>query len=417
MLDRGRPDHRIDAAEYCANANVETVADFRALCCDVLILQSIDGGACEFKGDLRNELVKTGQRVGLSQGQALDCVRSPGQFKEPAMIRRSFKGLMSSAAFIAGMVPPDYVIDALLVRGKTYTLTGPTGHGKTLAAILMAIKVARGEWFCGKECMKGHVAFFAAENPDNVRIQFYSQCAELGIDPASLDISWHDGPFSLKGAHDAVAKALAERPDLTLCIFDSLQALFEGDDDNHNMAMLHHALNFRDLINSHKNRPSGLIIAHPVKNAARDNLLPRGGGSLLNELDGNLTCWAESNVVELHWQGKYRGIPFDPVKLETVAVKPEGLVNAKGDQLPCTVIRPLGEQREAELATDANQRRITILTAIRDNPGTTKSDVARLAGIPKSAAYRFVDELIEKRAIKSRGGKLTLTKEGDEWLA
>ena len=57
-----------------------------------------------------------------------------------------------------------------------------------------------------------------------------------------------------------------------------------------------------------------VALCHPVKNAHRSNLLPRGGGAFLNELDGNLTLWSESGeVTELHWQGKIRGPDFSPL--------------------------------------------------------------------------------------------------------
>src|SRR5262249_38350148 len=45
---------------------------------------------------------------------------------------KSNSGLMqSSAEFVAGFVPPDYLIDGLLQRRYVYSFTGPTGSGKT----------------------------------------------------------------------------------------------------------------------------------------------------------------------------------------------------------------------------------------------------------------------------------------------
>jgi hypothetical protein len=51
--------------------------------------------------------------------------------------------------------------------------------------------------------------------------------------------------------------------------------------------------------------PAVVVLSHPIKNASRSNLLPRGGGAFLNELDGNLTLWSDNlgEVTELHWQG------------------------------------------------------------------------------------------------------------------
>jgi hypothetical protein len=48
--------------------------------------------------------------------------------------------------------------------------------------------------------------------------------------------------------------------------------------------------------------PTVLVNCHPVKNASSDNLLPRGGGAFLAEVDGNLTCTRNDTVVSAHWQ-------------------------------------------------------------------------------------------------------------------
>lgn len=314
------------------------------------------------------------------------------------------------------MQPPDYLVDGLIMRGLTYTLTGNTGHGKTLLALLLAIRVACGEWFAGRACRRGKVVFFAAENPDNVRIQFYSMCRDMGISPDSVDIHWHAGPFSLAESRAAVIAELATHDDVALCVFDSLQAFFEGDDDNQNMAMLNLALDFRDVTAEHPNRPASLIIAHPTKKAGHDNLLPRGGSAITNELDGNLTCWAEGGIVELHNQGKFRGVPFDPIKFEMVVVKPEGLLDARGNQMACTVIKPLGEEKEAEMRRQAGSREIAALEAIEANPAVTQHELAAHLGISRTSTRRIIASLSSKRWIRDYSGRKKVMAEGQKAL-
>ncbi|MGO7570303.1 AAA family ATPase [Rhizobium ruizarguesonis] len=325
---------------------------------------------------------------------------------------RPYQGLVTTQQFMERMQPPDYLIDGLLLRGSTYTLTGPTGHGKTLVALLMAIRVSRGEWFCGRKCRKGPVAFFAAENPDNVRIQFYSLCAEMGIEPETVDIRWHDGLFNLDTAVAAVRSDLAACPELGFCIFDSLQAFFQGDDDNANMAMLDLALDFRDLTAAHPNRPVSLIVAHPVKNASKGNLLPRGGSAITNELDGNLTCWADNGIVELHNHGKFRGVPFDPIKMELAVVRPEGLLDARGDEMGCTIIRALGPQREAEMTATGSERLIKVLAVIRDHPGISQTAIATAVNVSRRTVQKDIDTLRQRKWLREYEGKYAITKEG-----
>lgn len=339
-----------------------------------------------------------------------------GNGKSRRRRERPYQGLVTTKQFLGRMQPPDYLIDGLLLRGSTYTLTGPTGHGKTLVALQMAIRISRGEWFCGRKCRKGPVAFFAAENPDNVRIQFFALCAEMGIEPETVDIRWHDGLFALDAAVAAVRSDLAECPDLAFCAFDSLQAFFQGDDDNANMAMLDLALDFRDLTAAHPNRPASMIIAHPLKNASKGNLLPRGGSAITNELDGNLTCWADNGIVELHNHGKFRGVPFDPIKMELAVVKPDGLLDARGDQMGCTIIRPLPEGRESEILRQAGNREIAILEAIERSPDINQTALASLLSVGRATIQRDLDALTKKKWIRDYSGRKKIMAEGERAL-
>ena len=150
------------------------------------------------------------------------------------------------------------------------------------------------------------------------------------------------------------------------------------------MAMLNAAIDFRELSEAHPNRPASLILAHPVKNASRDNLLPRGGSALTNELDGNLTVWLETEGCHttLARQVSWRALRSD--QAGTVVVKPEGLVDAEGNQMPCTIVRPLLESREAELAQQSNSREIAILSAIKAAPAIKQGDLAALVGVGRT---------------------------------
>ncbi|OWZ92846.1 hypothetical protein B9J07_13610 [Sinorhizobium sp. LM21] len=369
-------------------------------------------------------LIARGREIGLKDR---DIYRMVGDMHSrgdrPASLEESqranhagFTGFVSSASFVAAYSPPHYVVDGVVISGKILTLTGKTGHGKTITAIKLAIDVAAGRFFCGRKCRKGHVAFVAAENPDNVRMQFMAQCEDMGLDPGSLDISWHEGAFSLANASPTIREELAWYPETTLVIFDSLQALFDGDDSNSNNQMLRTAIAFRDLVKSHANKPAGIILSHPIKNATKSDLTPYGGGALLNELDGNLTQWNEGGIAELHHQGKFRGAPFDPITLELAVIESDSVRDLENEKLRMTVVRPMGEQRRAEVATDAMKRRILILTAIRDKPGIIQAELVGATGISKSSVARYVTELTQAKAIKSRGGKLKLTPEGEKWF-
>ena len=76
--------------------------------------------------------------------------------------------------------------------------------------------------------------------------------------------------------------------------------------------------------------PCVLVMCHPIKNATQDNLLPRGGGAFLAEVDGNLTCWKTGSLINLYWQGKFRGPDFAPVSFQLEGVTSSHLRDSKG---------------------------------------------------------------------------------------
>src|SRR5262245_9196263 len=69
--------------------------------------------------------------------------------------------IVSTADFIGGFEPPDYLIDGLLQRRFLYSMTAPTGAGKTCIALRICAHVAQGLPLAGREITKGKVLFFA----------------------------------------------------------------------------------------------------------------------------------------------------------------------------------------------------------------------------------------------------------------
>lgn len=83
--------------------------------------------------------------------------------------------LQASAEFCAARTPADYLIDGSLRDGWLYTLTGPTGHGKSAVALAMAYAIARGGYLGSNEIKQGSVLFLAGENADDIRERWISK--------------------------------------------------------------------------------------------------------------------------------------------------------------------------------------------------------------------------------------------------
>ena len=97
-------------------------------------------------------------------------------------------------------------------------------------------------------------------------------------------------------------------------------------------------------------------------------------------------------------------------------VKPEGLVDVGGNQMPATIVRALGETRATELAQEANLIRRAMLAAIFANAEVTQRELALKANTSRATVRRTLDEFRKLKWMREYTGKLVLTNEGKKAL-
>lgn len=334
--------------------------------------------------------------------------------------------IMTASAFMADFVPPDYVVDGILQRGRLYAMTSPTGHGKTAVALYLACLVAAGRNLGGIEVMQGAIVFLAGENPDDLRCRMYAACQSYGLKPESLPFYVLPATFPID---EETAVALKQEIDElgrspALIVVDTAAAFFPGDDDNQNVQMGAYARNLR-VLTTCRGSPAVLTPAHPVKNPDRENLLPRGGGAFLNEIDGNLTLWAHSigESAILHWQGKIRGADFSPVSFEFQQIRISGLADRKDRPIVSIVARlQTDEQAEKAVGAAISEQNI-VLGLLKRFPGISLWNIADQAGwmndkgvAQKSKVHRLLKALQADKLAGQRRGKWEITDLGRKEL-
>jgi hypothetical protein len=197
-----------------------------------------------------------------------------------------------------------------------------------------------------------------------------------------------------------------------LVIVDTSPAFFEGDDENSRKQMGTHAALLRRIIDTIPGGPCVVANCHPPKNVTDDNLLPAGGGTFLNEIDGNLTSTRDDSVIELHWQGKFRGPEFAPMSFKLKTVTHPELKDSDGRLLPAIVCEYLSEQGQAEISATARKDEDAILDLVKANPTISLSQLAVLmewylySGEPnKMKTKRCLHELVKAKLLrKTRDG-------------
>lgn len=324
--------------------------------------------------------------------------------------------VQTAADFTADFVAPEYIIDGIVQRGRIYTLTAPTGSGKTAAMLYASVSIATGMQFCGHEVEAGDVLFMAGENPDDVRARVIATLEFYKIDPRQCRLHFIAGTFSIRADMDKLREEAAKLPDLKLVVIDTFAAYFDGDDENSNAQALDFARLVRKIA-AFPAKPAVIMPAHPVKNATRSNLTPKGGSSLLNEVDGNLTLWNDGGIISMHWQGKFRGAEFEPMSMELQRHESSLICDADGRLIPTILAKPLAGLRAAQLAKENLTLEDKLLISIRDYPAISLeqrgTDIGR---VHKMKVKRTLEKMAEQRLVRKFRTNWELTKEGERAL-
>lgn len=334
--------------------------------------------------------------------------------------------ILSSARFVSGFVPPDYVIFGLLQRRFLYSITGKTGAGKTAILLLIAAHVAEAKKIVDRDVEQGRVLYLAGENADDVRMRWIALAQQMGFDLEKIDVHFIPGVFKISEMQERIRTEIKQIGPVSLIIVDTAAAYFEGDDENSNTQFGDYARRTLRPLTTMPGEPCVIVACHPVKNATDDNLIPRGGGAFLNEVDGNLTtARTASGVVELHWQGKYRGPDFAPMHFTTRTVTHELLKDSKGRLIPTVVASPLSEQGHADITQAVQSRQDELLVALGD-PANRKASQIELArqlgwklrdGKPHHVAVQRTLKALDKAELLiGEPGSINLTRKGEKAL-
>jgi hypothetical protein len=334
--------------------------------------------------------------------------------------------LLPSGDFVDAYTPPDYLIDGILQQRFLYSLTGQTGAGKTSVLLRMAAHIALGLPIGGRDVERGNVAYFAGENPDDIRARWILLCEELNVDPASMPVFFMPGAACDITSSDFQERVYAEAEQigpLSLLTIDTSAAYFRGEEENSNTQLGNYARTLRTFVDL-SGGPAVIVACHPAKAANEDNLVPRGGGAFLNEVDGNLVARKERDrVVAISTQGKFRGTEFPAFHFELVSGQSDKLIDTKGRHVWSVFAKPISDD---EVKVRKNVRRDDEGKVLREMLKHRGASITRLAlacgftntkGQPdRLKVQRMLPKLTEGKLAKKddTSGHYVLTSDGEE---
>jgi hypothetical protein len=333
-------------------------------------------------------------------------------------------GHVDFSDYVNSFVPPNYLVDRLIITGRVYSLTAKTGHFKTALATLMGMCVACGSDFAGKETMRGKVLYLSGENDEDQKSRVIATSQEFGLLPEPGQ--FHVIPYAeAMGVMVGKVDTLNEKyGPYSLVIIDTSAAYFHGEDENSNTQAHAHASYVRE-ISKLPGSPSVLLLCHPPKAASQDGLLPRGGGALLNAVDGNLTLWRSGERVSLHHLGKFRGPSFDPLEFQMKLVPLDGKFDGKGRAIDSVVVTPISDAEKVKIDIIEIKDENKVLYELLHHPDSSLADIAKSQGWiynksgepDKSRVSRLLHGLAEDQLVLRGRRKWELTAKGKKEAA
>ena len=199
------------------------------------------------------------------------------------------------------------------------------------------------------------------------------------------------GVVNLAAEMPRIRAEVATIDDLVLVIVDTAAAYFPGDETNSNSQQGAYARSLRDLTFL-PGKPAALVCCHPVKNAARDNLIPMGGSAFLNEVDGHPdSCGlGSSGRPPCTGSASSGGPEFNSMTFELVEAHCDTVKDDNGVLLPSVVAKPMAEA-EVEAAEDrAENEENTLMRAMYGAQDASFSKLAKKLGWEKYEVQRTI---------------------------
>lgn len=261
--------------------------------------------------------------------------------------------VVTAAEFVDALEPPDFLISDMVQRRYFYTLTAPTGTGKTAVAQTLALSVATGRALGGRQAHAGRVLYLAGENPDNERSRLLVASELLGVPLGDLsNLFFHAGTFDIARDMALIAEAAEQRGGFDLVVVDTVAAYFRvaGLDENSNTEMGRFAATLRALTTL-PGEPAVLAPSHPTKGARGDEeMVPRGGGAFIAEVDGNFQLSGDGETIVMQ-PGKMRGPKVEPFAFELRLG--EAIIPKHNALISNTIAVPISDERAEAFAARA----------------------------------------------------------------
>lgn len=300
--------------------------------------------------------------------------------------------LWRNAVPMALLAKKDYewVVDGLIAKGEVTMLTGDFGTFKSYLSYFFAESVSSGGQFLERSCQRHPVLILDRENSHATVSKRRDLIANLA---STFDVRII-GRFS-GGAPDFVQPDLLEvcRKVKPVIIVDSLQDFHPGKKENDTDDMVEVFQTINKLLDA---GAIAVLILHHVAKSPGNNY--RGAASIPGSVGA---CYVvkkdKNNPCRISIEGfKARDSGLEEITVQFTITETSAYYKVVTEDIG-------GSFNQGNHMTD-------ILTAVRNNPGKSKTAIKRISGVHSNAYWPLVNDLITKGELVEDSAVLWLAK-------
>jgi hypothetical protein len=238
-------------------------------------------------------------------------------------------------------------------------------------------------------------------------------------DPTSDNISFIPQVFDIEKTFPSLEADAKANGEIALIIIDTSAAYFPGNEELSNTQMGAYARSLRRLTTL-PGGPCVLVLCHPIKHVQEPSqLLPRGGGAYLAEVDGNLTLWRVGDEMVELYHNKLRGPGFQAMTFRLESIRSDALKDKKGRQITTVRAVTISQSEEEKQSDREKKERHQVLAQMLVDPDGSLAAWAtaigwQTGGEPHKKKVQRICEKLQQppKYTTNIHGKWSLTEEG-----
>ncbi len=315
--------------------------------------------------------------------------------------------LVRSDAAVESLPPMSWLADGILPLGGLAAIYGPPGSGKSFLSLDLALSLAAGAPWLGRQAVDGGTLYVAGEGLAGLSQRVVAWKMSRGLHGRPLGVGFVTDGIDLLRPGDvarviAAAQSDAVRQPVRTIVFDTLARSMVGDENE--TKDMSRVVAAADSIRA----ATGALVLFD-HHTRKDSDQERGSTVLRGAVDTLLLAEEGDDGRQLVCQKQKDAEPFPPIPFRLVAGHGSCVVASTGGDSPA------GSTEPGDVPSQLTPARLKALRTLADAftaKGATTTEWIRASALPERTYYHVRTWLVREGYVAEKGQRYTLTESG-----